>query len=117
MWCGAEQAEVEAKIDMAESGTSAAGEAGIRPGGSEGWSGKPDAPHRGGRGWSGRPDAPHGGPGWSGRPDAPHGGGREIFGRVSPGVHDCALGAWEWSNKQRVDSSGSSSEYSYEGGK
>ena len=117
---------MEAKIvDMAESGTSAAGEAGIRPGGSEGWSGRPDAPHGGGRGWSGRPDAPHGGRGWSGRPhaphgggrgwsgrpDAPHGGGREIFGRVSPGVHDCALGAWEWSNKQRVDSSGGSSEY------
>ena len=147
---------MEAKIgDMAESGTSVAGEPGTRPdggkdwsgrpdaphGGGRGWSGKPNAPHGGGRGWSGRPDAPHGGRGWSGRPnaphgggrgwtgrpdaphgsrgwsgrpDAPHGGGREIFGRVSPGVHDCALGAWEWSNKQRVDSSGGSSEYRFE---
>ena len=54
-----------------------------------------------------------GGRGWSGRPDAPHRGGRGISGGVSTGVHDCALGAWEWSNKQRVGSS----EYSYEGGK
>ena len=67
---------------------------------------------------SGRPNAAHGGGrGWSGRPYAPHGGGRGIFSKVSSGVHDCARGAWEWSEKQRVDSSVSFSEYSYEGGK
>ena len=67
---------------------------------------------------SGRPDTAHGGGrGWSGRPYAPHGGGRGISSRVSSGVHDCARGAWEWSEKQRVDSSGSSSEYGCEGGK
>ena len=66
----------------------------------------------------GRPDAAHGGGrGWSGRPYAPHGGGRGISSRVSSGVPDCARGAWEWSEKQRVDSSVSFSEYSYEGGK
>ena len=72
----------------------------------------------GGRGWSGSPDAPHGGGrGYPGIPDALHGGGRGISGRVNSGFHDCALGVWEWSNKRHVDSSGSFSEYSYEGGK
>ena len=58
-----------------------------------------------------------GGRGWSGRPYAPHGGGRGIFSKVSSGVHDCARGAWEWREKQRLDSSGSFSEYGREGGK
>ena len=67
---------------------------------------------------SGRPDAAHGGDrGWSGRPYAPHGRGRGISSRVSSGVHDCARGVWEWSEKQRVNSCGSFSEYGCEGGK
>ena len=67
---------------------------------------------------SGRPDVAHGGGrGWSGKPYAPHGGGRGLSSRISLGVHDCARGAWKWSEKQRADSSGSSSEYGREGGK